>query len=229
MPSYYFKGIFAVPMKNCVEEYYEAAMSFSRGYPFENLQEIHFVDRNESMVIAMQEIFQPKKTLICTLDTSGNHGKEKERPADGAKYSSQSVKPDSNSYTIVHVSEHFQVKIHLGKVTVVPAHAIVCPQDEYLSSKDDIAVQIFKKLSCEPRYSNKKLNHGEISSQSLHGNSPWKLIIHAVNPRYDSNYAKDPLEFGRVLDTMVQKIIEAADGANICSVAIPLLGASIVL
>lgn len=198
-------------------------MSFSsNNYPFKSIQEIHFVDRDESMVRAIQETFQHKESSKSTLEKSEDPGKRKKRPADGVKYCSK-------SYTIVHVSGNFQLKIHLGKVTDVAADAIVCPQDEYLCSKDEIALEIFKKLSCEPKYSNKKLNYGEISSQSLHGNSPWKFIIHAVTPKFDRNYAKDPMKFGAVLKTLIQNIIEAADEANIGSVAIPLLGAGIVL
>lgn len=205
-------------------------MSFSsENYPFKSLQEIHFVDRDESMVRAIQETFQQKELSKSTLEKSENPGKEKDIPTDGADYSAQSVMPHSNLYTIVHVSQHFQVKIHLGKVTDIVADAIVCPQDEYLSSKNDIAMEIFNKLSCKPKSSSKKMNHGEISSQSLHGNSPWKLIIHAVTPIYDCYYSKEIMKFGAVLKTMIQNIIEAADVANVGSVAIPLLGAGIVL
>lgn len=204
-------------------------MSFSsENYPFKSLQEIHFVDRDESMVRAIQEIFLQNDSSKSTLEKSENPEKAKNLPNDGAENSAQSVMSGSNPYSILHVSENFQIKIHLGKVTDVAADAIVCPQDEYLSSKDDIAMEIFKKLSCKPKSSNKKMNHGEISSQTLRGNSPWKLIIYAVNPRYDCEYSKDTRKFGAVLKTLIQNIIEAADGANISSVTIPLLGAGIV-
>lgn len=61
MLSILSSGIFAVPKKYCVEEYYKAAMSFSRNYSFKNLLEIHFVDREDSMVRAVQEKFQQKE------------------------------------------------------------------------------------------------------------------------------------------------------------------------
>lgn len=51
-------GIFAVPKDLCVQQYYKAVMSFDRNYPCKSLREIHFVDRDESMVRAIQEIFQ---------------------------------------------------------------------------------------------------------------------------------------------------------------------------
>lgn len=178
------------------------------------------------MVKAIQETFQQEESSSSILEKSDNPDKAQNLPSDGAENSAQSIMPDSNSYTIVHVTENFQVRIHLGKVTDVPAHAIVCPQDEYLSSKDDIALEIFKKLpNWESKSSNKKKNYGDISSQSLHGNSPWKFIIHAVTPRYDCDYSKDSMKFEAVLKTLIQNIIKAADEANIGSVAIPLLGA----
>lgn len=182
------------------------------------------------MVRAIQETFQQKESSKSSFKKSENPGTEKNRPADrGDNMSAQSVMPQSNPYTIIHVSENFQVKIHLGKVSDIAADAIVCPQDEYLSSTNDIALGIFNKLSCEPKSSNKKMNHGEIFSQTLHGNSQWKFIIHAVTPVYDCNYSKEIVKFGAVLKTMIQNIIEAADAANVGSVAIPLLGAGIVL
>lgn len=100
-------------------------MSFSRNYPFKSLQEIHFVDRDESMVRAIEEIFQQKESSKSIFEKSENPGKANDFPTDGAKYSAQSVLPYSNPYTIVHVSENFQDKIHLGKVTDVSADAIV--------------------------------------------------------------------------------------------------------
>lgn len=42
-------------------------MSFSKNYSFKSLQEIHFVDRDETMVKAIQEIFlqrEPSATII---------------------------------------------------------------------------------------------------------------------------------------------------------------------
>lgn len=54
-------GIFAVPRDLCVQQYYKAVMSFNRNYPCKSLREIHFVDRDESMVRAIQEIFQLPK------------------------------------------------------------------------------------------------------------------------------------------------------------------------
>lgn len=178
------------------------------------------------MVKAIQETFQQKELSTSILEKSDNPDKAKDLLSVGAENSAQSVLSDSNSYTIVHVSQNFQVKIHLGNITDVAVDAIVCPQDEYLSSKDDIAMEIFKKLpNCESKSSNKKMNYGDISSQSLHGKSPWKFIIHAVTPRYDCDYSKDSMKFGAVLKTLIQNIIVAADGANISSVAIPLLGA----
>nr|XP_022342206.1 uncharacterized protein LOC111135979 [Crassostrea virginica] len=53
-------GIFGVPRDKCVEQYYKAAMSFCSTYPYKNLREIHFVDRDESMVRAIQEVFKRK-------------------------------------------------------------------------------------------------------------------------------------------------------------------------
>lgn len=143
------------------------------------------------MVRAIQETFQQKESSTSILEKSDTPDKAKNLSSDKAENSAQSVIPDSNCYTIVYVTENFQVKIHLGKVTDVPAHAIVCPQDEYLSSKNDIATEIFKKLpNCELKSSNKKMNYGDISSKSLHGNSPWKFIIYVVTPRYDCDYSK---------------------------------------
>lgn len=77
------------------------------------------------MVKAIQETFQQEESSSSILEKSDNPDKAQNLPSDGAENSAQSVMPDSNSYTIVHVTENFQVRIHLGKVTDVPAHAIV--------------------------------------------------------------------------------------------------------
>lgn len=58
LPFFILIGIFAVPKDLCVQQYYKAVMSFDRNYPCKSLREIHFVDRDESMVRAIQEIFQ---------------------------------------------------------------------------------------------------------------------------------------------------------------------------
>lgn len=120
-------GIFSVPNDKCVEQYFEATMSFSRSYPFKYLQEIHFVDRDESMVKAIQETFQSRSKSASTsektdkkYDTLTFNGEEK------------TVHPKmllSISFTTVNVSKNLQIKIHIGNITDMAADALVCPQD----------------------------------------------------------------------------------------------------
>lgn len=69
-------GVFAIPRDLCVQQYYKAVMSFSRDYVLKSLQEIHFVDKDESMVRAIQEIFQPKEPSASNSEKSGNLDKK---------------------------------------------------------------------------------------------------------------------------------------------------------
>ncbi|XP_061196803.1 uncharacterized protein LOC133205079 [Saccostrea echinata] len=63
-------GIFGVPRDKCVEQYHKAVTTFSRSYPFLRLREIHFVDRDASMVSALQVVFQQKTSRLNNTEPS---------------------------------------------------------------------------------------------------------------------------------------------------------------
>lgn len=207
----------------CVQQYYKAVMSFSSNYAFKSLQEIHFVDKDESMVRAIQEVFQTKEPSASGTEKSGNLDKKYDTPAVGAEKSVSSAMPPSNAFTIVHVSEKLKVKIHIGNIQDVVADAIVCPQDEYCRSEDVIARAIFRDIPDE-KPASKKMKLGNTFLQRLQGESEWKMIIHAVTPVFDKEHAKDTLQFGRILDAIIQIILKTADEAQVESISIPLLG-----
>lgn len=198
-------------------------MSFSRNYSFKSLKEIHFVDKDESMIKAIQEIFQPKDPPASNTEKSGNVDKKNDTPAFGSANSVHSTMQPSNAYTTVDVSENLKIKIHIGNLTDIAADAIVCPQDEYCLSEDVIARDIFRDIPNEKPVP-KRMKLGDIFPQRLQKNSQWKMIIHAVAPVYDKEHAKDPTQFGKILNTMIQFIMKNADEEKAESIAIPLLG-----
>lgn len=169
-------------------------MSFSKKYSFKSLQEIHFVDRDETMVRAIQELFlqrQPSATIIGKSETIEKKNDTNAFVEEETVHSTMSL---SNSYTTVNVSNSLQIRIHIGNITDIDAEAIVCPQDENCLSKDAIAKEIFRMIP-DKQPLLKKMRYGDICSQELKENSKWKMIIHAVTPVYDSEYAKDHSEF----------------------------------
>lgn len=190
---------------------------------FKSLQEIHFVDKDESMVRAIQEIFQPKEPSASNSEKSGNLDKKNGTPAFGAEKSVNSAMPPSNAFTTVHVSENLKIKIHIGNIQDIVADAVVCPQDEYCLSEDVIARDIFRDIPDE-KPASKQMKLGNTFLQRLQEDSQWKMIIHAVTPVFDKEHAKDTRQFGRILDTFIQIILKTADEAKVESIAIPLLG-----
>lgn len=202
-------------------------MSFSRDYSVKSLQEIHFIDKDESMVRAIQEIFQSKETSASNTVKSNLENKN-DTPAFGAENNDHSTMPPSNAYSIVDVSETLKIKIHIGNITDIVADAIVCPQDENCLSEDVIARDIFRDVPDEKPVS-KRMKLGNIFPQQLQKNSQWKMIIHAVTPVYDKEHAKDSSKFGKTLNTMIQFIMKTADEEKVESIAIPILGTGKIL
>lgn len=199
-------------------------MSFSRDYAFKSsLQEIHFVDKDESMVRAIQEVFQPKETPASNTEKSGSLHIKNETPAYGAENSVSSTMPPSNAFTIVHVSEKLKIKIHIGNIQDIVADVIVCPQDEYCRSEDAIAKDIFRDIADEKPVS-KQMKLGNSFLQRLQGNSKWKMIVHAFSPVFEKEHAKDSIKFGKILDSMIQNIMKTVDETKVESISIPLLG-----
>lgn len=191
-------------------------MSFSRNYPAKYLQEIHFVDRDESMVRAIQETFQSRSKSASTSEKT-------DKKNDTLAFNGEKTMPLSISFTTVNVSENLQIKIHIGNITDIVADAVVCPQDKGGLSENDIARDIFGKIP-DKQPSFNLLKYGDICSQKLQENSKWKMIIHAVPPVFDAEYAKNHPKFVKTLNTIIQKIIKTADEAKLHSIAIPLLG-----
>ncbi|XP_061162262.1 uncharacterized protein LOC133171516 [Saccostrea echinata] len=228
-------GIFGVPGDKCVEQYYKAVMTFSRSYPYQSLKEIHFIDRDPSMVSAIQAIFQQRASPPSGFITSGSSevqdsGKglppedKKMSLTHGSQFNKQPLTVDS----IIKISNMLTIKVHLGNITDVTSDIVVCPQDEYCSSNDQVARGILKMIPSEsetPSSGRKKI--GQILSQKIYGNSPWKMIVHAVTPRWTKDSAKDPGNFERTLNIMIQEIIKTADESNCLSIAVPLLGAGV--
>lgn len=198
-------------------------MSFSRDYAFKSLQEIHFVDKDESMVRAIQDVFQLKETPASNTEKSGNLHIKNETPAYGAENSVSSTMPPSNAFTIVHVSEKLKIKIHIGNIQDIVADVIVCPQDEYCRSEDVIAKDIFRDIADEKPVS-KQMKLGNSFLQRLQGNSKWKMIVHAFSPVFEKEHAKDSRKFGNILDSMIQNIMKTVDETKVESISIPLLG-----
>lgn len=198
-------------------------MSFSTTYSFKNLREIHFVDRDETMVRAIQEIFLQREPSATIIGKSETLEKKNDTNAFDVEETVHSTMPLSNSYTTVTVSNSLQIRIHIGNITDIAAEAIVCPQDENCLSKDAISKEIFRMIP-DKQPLPKKMRYGDICSQELKENSKWKMIIHAATPVYDSEYAKVHSEFVKILKTIIQKIIKTADEAKLHSIAIPLLG-----
>lgn len=212
-----------MPRDLCVQQYYKAVMSFSRDYALKSLQEIHFVDKDESMVRAIQEVFQPKKPPASNAEKSGNLNKKNGNPAFGAEKSVSSAMPLSNAFTTVHVSEKMKIKIHIGNIQDIVADVIVCPQDEYCRSEVVIAKDIFRDIADEKPVS-KQMKLGNSFLQRLQGNSQWKMIVHVFSPVFDKEHAKDSRKFGKILDSMIQNIMKTVDESKVESISIPLLG-----
>ena len=140
-------GIFAVPREMCVEQYYKATTSFSSTHFCQSLKEIHFVDRDESMVRAIQDVFRQKQSSISSTATPMSN-EEFDALEDGIT-SDEVYKlknPLSMGYTVVTVSNTLQIKIYLGSITDITADVIVCPQDDFFSSDNPIARGIFSLI-----------------------------------------------------------------------------------
>lgn len=198
-------------------------MSFSKNYSFKSLREIHFVDRDETMVRAIQEIFLQREPSATIIGKSENLEKKNDTTAFEMEKPDQSTMPPSISYTTVNVSNSLQVKIHIGNITDIAADAVVCPQDKDCLSENEIARDIFGNIP-DKQPSFKSMKYGDVCSQKLQENSKWKMIIHAVTPVYDFEYAKNHSEFVQNLNNIIQKIIKTADEAKLQSIAIPLFG-----
>lgn len=198
-------------------------MSFSKSYSFKSLREIHFVDRDETMVRAIQEIFLQREPSATIIGKSENLEKKNDTTAFKMEKPYQSTMTPSISYTTVNVSNSLQIKIHIGNITDIAVDAVVCPQDKDCLSENEIARDILGNIP-DKQPSFKLMKYGDVCSQKLQENSKWKMIIHAVTPVYDFEYAKNPSEFVKTLNTIIQKILKTADEAKLHSIAIPLLG-----
>ena len=216
-------GIFAVPRDLCVEQFYKATMSFCSTHSSQSLKEIHFVDRDESMVRAIQDVFRQKQS--STSVTATPMSKEQFDALEDGKTTEeidQFKNPLSKGYTVVTVSNTLQIKIYLGSITDIAADIIVCPQDEYCSSDNPIARGIFSMIGGHKPVSG-AIGHTQIISQTPDKASPWKMIIHAVFPIYDQSYSKDPAKFASRLNILMKSLIERAEEGKFTSIAIPLL------
>lgn len=173
------------------------------------------------MVRAIQKTFQNRSKSSSTSEKTDR--KNDMLTFNGEEKTVHSKMPLSISYTTVNVSENLQIKIHIGNITDIAADALVCPQDKDCLSESNIAKDIFGKIS-EKQPSFNSMKYGDVCSQKLQENSKWKMIIHAVPPVYDAEYAKYHSKFVKTLSTIIQKIIKTADEAKLHSIAIPLLG-----
>ena len=206
-----------------MEQYYKAVMSFSSTHSCQSLKEIHFVERDESMVRAIQDVFRQKQSSISATATPMSNG-QFDAFEDG-KTSDEVYKvknPLSLGYTVVTISNTLQIKIYLGSITDIAADVIVCPQDDFFSSDNPIARGIFSLIGGHKPISG-KMGHMPMISQTPDKASPWKMIIHAAFPIYDASYSKDPTKFGIKLNLIMRKIIEKAEVDRFTSIAIPLL------
>nr|XP_022339296.1 uncharacterized protein LOC111134504 isoform X2 [Crassostrea virginica] len=219
-------GIFGVPKDKCVEQYYKAAMSFCSTYPCKSLREIHFVDRDESMVRAIKEVFQQNQPATsASLTSMSKNPLKQDDTMENSKLldeKNQIETPPSSGYTIVTVSDTLQIKMYLGSITDIAADVIVCPQDAFCSSDNPIAQSIFSKKP-GPKPLRNQMKQGQTLIQIHSDASPWKMIIHAVFPIYDENYAKNPSNFGSQFYPIIQTLITTADEKRYHSIAIPLL------
>ena len=207
----------------CVEQYYKATISFSSTHSCQSLKEIHFVDRDESMVRAIQDVFRQKQSSTSVTATPMSE-EQFDAFEDGktTEEINEFKNPLSKGYTVVTVSNILQIKIYLGSITDIAADVIVCPQDEFCSSDNPIARGIFSRIGGHKPISG-AMGHTQIISQTPDKASPWKMIIHAAFPIYDHGYSKDPAKFGSRLNILMGKIIEKAEEWRFTSIAIPLL------
>lgn len=117
--------------------------------------------RDESMVRAIQETFQQKELSKSFSEKYKNPCNAKKFPPDDAKYSAQ---PDlSYSNPVAHVSENFQDKIHLGKVTDVSTDAI----DVYIPMSE-MDYKVFCFFGNKYQWFKKYGNHLQYDGQGLH-------------------------------------------------------------
>ena len=207
----------------CVEQYYKAIMSFSSTHFCQSLKEIHFVDRDELMVRAIQDVFRQKQSSTSSTATSMSN-KQFDSLKDGktTEEIDQTKNSFSNGYTVVTVSNTLQIKIYLGSITDIAADVIVCPQDEFCTSDNPIARGIFSRIGGHKPISG-AMGHTQIISQTPDKASPWKMIIHAAFPIYDHGYSKDPAKFGSRLNILMKRLIEKGEEGKFTSIAIPLL------
>lgn len=173
------------------------------------------------MVRAIQETFQSRSKSESTSEKTDK--KNDTLTFNEEEKTVHSKMPLSISFTTVNVSENLQIKIHIGNITDMAADALVSPQDKGGLSENDIAKDIFGKIS-DKQPSFNSMKYGDVCSQKLQENSKWKMIIHAVPPVYDADYAKNHSKFVKTLIAIIQKIIKTADEAKLHSIAIPLLG-----
>ena len=131
-------------------------------------------------------------------------------------------KPLSKDNTVVTVSNSLQIKIYLGSIIEIAADVIVCPQDEFCSSDNQMARDIFSTIGGHKPIPG-AMGHTQIISQTPDKAYPWKMIIHAVFPIYDQSYSKDLAKFGSRLRILMKRLLEKAEEGKFTSIAIPLL------
>ena len=198
-------------------------MSFSSIHSCQSLKEIHFVDRDESMVRAIQDVFRQNQSSTSSTATSMSK-KQFDTLEDGktTEEIDQIKTSFSNGYTVVTVSNTLQIKIYLGNVVDIAADVVVCPQDEFCTSDNPIARGIFSMIGGHKPIPG-AMGHTPIISQTPDKASPWKMIVHAVFPIYDQSYSKDPVKFGSRLRILMKRLLEKAEEGKFTSIAIPLL------
>ncbi|XP_062600871.1 uncharacterized protein LOC134262490 [Saccostrea cucullata] len=231
-------GIFGVPRDKCVECYYQAVVAFLSSNKPTYLKEIHFVDRDPTMVDDIKAVFSqmrnysPKKEDTLNPSYSTN-SQQKQENLDVSK-SSSIYRPPSNESeecVVFQIPNSFSVHLFTGNIVNTEAEAVVCPQDKNCSSKGGVARALMEAINDNTAYPPKKekeCRFGDVFVAECKSNSTrWKYILHTVAPRWDRESAADNQQYMKSLKKTYKSIFKAAEREQVSSIAMPILGVGV--
>ncbi|XP_062620291.1 uncharacterized protein LOC134281872 [Saccostrea cucullata] len=233
-------GIFGLPRDKCIECYYQAVVAFLSSNKPIYLKEIHFVDRDLTIIDNIKAVFsQTRNYSPKTEDTQSpyysTHSQQKQENFDVPRSTSiyRRSSNESEDCVVFQIRHSFSIQLFIGNIVNTEAEAVVCPQDKKCSSKGRVASALMEAINDSTAYPPKKEKErriGDIFVAECKSNSArWKYMFHTVVPRWDMESATNNRQYMKSLEKTYRNIFKAAEREQISSIAIamPILGAGV--